>query len=217
MNKKGELIGRTYPTNKWGGLVVIDYINAHKVLVEFVDTKYKKWTSMGRVRSGGVRDNYRPTVHGVGFLGEGAYSTGGRKRNATYTMWYNMMNRCYSEAYQKKNPSYKGCSVAKEWHNYQVFAKWVEDNGGAEGQHLDKDIKVKGNRIYSPEYCMIISPRENIQYTNNAPYDFISPDNVIHVGTGIATFAKSQGLDPSALSKVLRGEYKQHKGWTKYV
>ena len=45
-----------------------------------------------------------------------------------------------------------------EWHNFQVFAKWFDENY-KEGFVLDKDILLKGNKIYSPDTCVFV-PRE---------------------------------------------------------
>ena len=75
-----------------------------------------------------------------------------------------MLRRCYSDEFQKKQPAYIGCSVCEEWHNYQNFAKWYEENYyevDGERMELDKDILVKGNKIYSPTTCVFVSQRIN--------------------------------------------------------
>ena len=106
------------------------------------------------------RDPYAPTVFGVGYHGVGIYAP---SNNGVHTqasrMWKGMLNRCYNIKYLEKKPTYKGCEVCPEWHNFQNFAKWHEDNYyEIEGQemHLDKDILTKGNRIYSPETCVFV-------------------------------------------------------------
>ena len=51
------------------------------------------------------------------------------------------------------------CSVYEGWHNFQNFAKWYEDNYyeiEEEQMHLDKDILVKGNKVYSPDTCVFV-------------------------------------------------------------
>lgn len=69
-----------------------------------------------------------------------------------------MLTRCYNHKSLKKNPSYIGCSVCDEWLTYSNFKRWYEDpiNGYREGYHLDKDILVKGNKVYSPETCCFV-------------------------------------------------------------
>lgn len=35
--------------------------------------------------------------------------------------WRSMIKRCYSKNYSIRNPTYKGCSVCKEWHLFSNF------------------------------------------------------------------------------------------------
>ena len=34
-----------------------------------------------------------------------------------------MLERFHDSKYQEKRPTYIGCSVAEEWHNFQIFAE----------------------------------------------------------------------------------------------
>ena len=75
-----------------------------------------------------------------------------------------MLKRCYSGEYQKKEPTYKDCTVCKEWLNYSNFKKWYDDNYyeiDGERMALDKDILVKGNKTYSPETCVFVPQNIN--------------------------------------------------------
>lgn len=76
-----------------------------------------------------------------------------------------MLKRVYSVDHLTKHPTYKGCSVCTEWHNFQVFAKWFSLSNHKYGWHLDKDVVVKGNKHYSPEFCSFI-PQEVNKLTN---------------------------------------------------
>ncbi len=78
-------------------------------------------------------------------------------------MWRRMLDRCYSESYHKHNPCYIGCMVCDEWLKLSNFYKWVQDpkNGYKNGYHLDKDILVRGNRVYSPNTCCFVPPQIN--------------------------------------------------------
>lgn len=69
-----------------------------------------------------------------------------------------MLCRCYSHKYQEKKPTYIGCYVCEEWLSFSNFKEWF-DNNYREGYQLDKDILVKGNKIYSPETCCFV-PQE---------------------------------------------------------
>ena len=103
-----------------------------------------------------------PTVHGMGSLGEGEFVVRDCKGRILpeYQAWSGMMGRCYSEAKLKVDPSYRGCTVHPDWHNFQNFAKWyTEQENYGKGYDLDKDILVKGNKLYSPETCCLV-PKE---------------------------------------------------------
>ena len=51
--------------------------------------------------------------------------------------------------------------MCDEWLTFSNFEKWFSDpdNGYFERYHLDKDILVKGNKIYSPNTCCFV-PQE---------------------------------------------------------
>lgn len=83
-----------------------------------------------------------------------------------YVMWRNMLNRCYSMEAQEKHPTYKGCSVSKEWHRFSTFRDWVESNEW-HGKEIDKDILYPGNKIYSPETCVFIEAKINAFLTDH--------------------------------------------------
>ena len=72
-----------------------------------------------------------------------------------YTRWENMLKRCYSSRYHKTRPSYIGCSVCPEWRYFSKFRLWME-NQKWEGMELDKDLLVKGNKVYGPDTCCFL-------------------------------------------------------------
>lgn len=87
------------------------------------------------------------------------------KNNPLYTAWANMLERCYSDKFHKKNLTYIGCTVCKNWLSLSNFKKWYDVNY-VEGCHLDKDIIKRGNKIYSPKYCRYVSPQLNMLLTD---------------------------------------------------
>jgi hypothetical protein len=106
------------------------------------------------------RNLYEKTLYGVGYIGEGIYKVSlQRVYSPHYIYWTTMLKRCYSEKFHKTNPSYIGCTVAEEWHSFQNFAEWYDENYyEVEGEVmcLDKDILVKGNKSYSSETCIFV-------------------------------------------------------------
>lgn len=49
--------------------------------------------------------------------------------------------------------------MCEEWHNFQVFSKWHEENHYSIENKImciDKDLLQKGNKIYSPDTCVFV-------------------------------------------------------------
>ena len=79
----------------------------------------------------------------------------------SYIIWHGMFQRCYAKEYYKKRPTYTGCSVCEEWQKFSNFKYWLDNpsNGYRNGYQLDKDVLIKGNKVYSPETCCFV-PQE---------------------------------------------------------
>lgn len=75
--------------------------------------------------------------------------------DTAYRRWRHAMVRCYSKDYLSRFPTYIGCSVCEEWRYFSNFKKWF-DTHYVDGWCLDKDILVKGNKIYSPQTCCFV-------------------------------------------------------------
>lgn len=122
------------------------------------------------IQTGSIKNPYYPSVQGAGFIGSGKYSTSDRER---YTSWGSMIARCYREKFKERNPSYLDCSCVIEWNNYQNYCEFYEnDVWRKSGWHLDKDLLVRGNKIYSPETCVYLpqelnSPALSFKETKN--------------------------------------------------
>ena len=75
-------------------------------------------------------------------------------------LWNDMQTRCYNAKFYKRCSEYEECSICQEWlEDKEKFFQWVEENYymvGDERMDLDKDILVKGNKIYSPETCVFV-------------------------------------------------------------
>lgn len=86
----------------------------------------------------------------------------------SYYIWHNMIARCYDKT-SKMFKYYEDCSVCKEWLLFSNFKRWFDDpeNGYKDGYHLDKDILVQGNKVYSPETCCFVPPQINVQIKRN--------------------------------------------------
>ena len=129
---------------------VTNYIDSHNIEI-ITETGYKTTAESGQLRKGQVYDKLLRKVYGVGYMGIGKYCRG----SFAYSRWTSMLERCYSEKYQNKFPSYIMCTVSDRWHDLQNFGKWF-DNNYIEDYHLDKDLLLPGNKIYSENTCIFI-------------------------------------------------------------
>ena len=209
-------VGEVYPSNNCGDMEVIEYVNYERVRVKFLDTGHEKYAYAHHIHSGTVKDPLKPSVYGVGYMGEGLYKsrTKGGNTKAYYT-WHNMFKRCYEPTYLERNHTYIGCSVVKEWHNFQVFSVWF-DNNYKIGLDLDKDIKVPGNKVYGPDTCMFVTTAENIEVAHAKTTIFRSPEGERVEVHNTSAFARDNGLNQGNLSAVKNGKRNHHKGWTLY-
>ena len=134
--------------------------------VEFNDGFIKRNVTYSNFKNGRIKNPYAISVYGVGFLGEGpAIVSVNGKQSRQYSTWAMMIQRCYKRYPNSNNETYSECYVCDEWHNFQEFAKWYNDNFyqvEREVMNLDKDIICKGNKMYCPEMCAFVPSRINL-------------------------------------------------------
>ncbi len=198
--------GDKFTSKHCGGFEIINYLNSSNVEVRFTSTGTVVKTQGSHILRGTIRDKMFPVKMGVGYIGYGSYNSNHR----AYSRWNSMIHRCYSG----KNSAYSGCTVCKDWLNFQCFAEWFEENY-IEEYHLDKDIKVKGNKTYSPETCMFVTQEVNSREARNnpKPIDIISPCGNIHTVINQNQFCKEHSLHWSSFNKMLNGIRKTAQNW----
>ncbi|PHS02412.1 MAG: hypothetical protein COA78_21060 [Blastopirellula sp.] len=203
---------KIYTSKNNGRCKVLEYIDSSNVVVEFLDTGYICTSEAASVKKGLVKDRLKPNVCGVGFVGVGGYDAA-YKRVPTkpYVTWKSMLERCYGNV-QKRCPTYKGVTVCNEWHNFQVFAQWFNDNY-IDGFQLDKDIKTEGNKIYSPSTCLFVSRKDNSIKAVAKSYTFTNPEGLIVDVYNLVDFCLKNNLNRSGMSKVSTGVRGSYKGW----
>ena len=77
VNREKEMygVGKVFSTKNFGDLVVTKYINSRTVHVKFIDTGYETATELKHIRTGQVRDRWKPSVFGVGVIGNSRRKT----------------------------------------------------------------------------------------------------------------------------------------------
>jgi len=157
MSKRKEStvkVGQVYTSWYCGDFIVTHYNGYRDVGIKFLDTGYECTTRGDCVVDGRVKDVLAKSVYGVGFVGIGPHKpTLKGVKNPAYTYWHAMMTRCYGISLS----NYDDCSVDTKWHNFQNFADWYETyTFKKDGFQLDKDLKIKGNRVYSEDACSFV-------------------------------------------------------------
>jgi len=164
-NKLLNRIGEKRANNFGSVMILEEYHNNQDILVRFIESGNTVKTKWKHFSEGNVKNVYDKSICGVGYVGEGKYRTRvDNKRTEQYRTWKAMIYRCYNSEHHKKHPWYSDCVVCEEWYNFQVFAKWYDENYyEIEGQKMaiDKDILVKNNRVYSPDNCVFVPSRIN--------------------------------------------------------
>lgn len=131
-----------------------------------------------------------------------------------YTRWVAMLRRCYSSSYKAKKTTYRDCSCCDDWLVFSVFRSWMEQQDW-EGKELDKDIRVRGNKLYSPTTCLFVSTKDNTEKALAKKYVFKSPDGEVVMVYNLNEFCRVNGLCQSALCNVHSGKNRTSKGWSK--
>ena len=164
-----------------------------------------------------MKDKLHQNIFGLGFYGIGKHKKTHKGRaTKCYNTWYDMMRRCYCPKSLLSRPTYKGCSVDSDWHNFQNFAQWFDENYIA-GFELDKDVKVDGNKIYSSKNCLFISHKDNVIKSSAKRYRFKNPKGEVVDIYNMKQFCKDNNLHPAHMCSVSKGRLKSHKGWVLYI
>lgn len=180
-------VGEVSYTKNGTKATIIEYVNTHKVLVEFDDKyKYQYWTSYGNFQRGQLTNPYECRgKDGLGFIGIGEYNS--KDHKVAYAKWRAMLQRCINPMADKSTESYVECEVCNEWMNFQNFAKWYYENEyhcNNEPLCVDKDILIHGNKLYSPDRCILVPQRINLLFIKEYARRGDLPIGVIKHGNG---------------------------------
>jgi len=202
---------------KNGDIEIVEYHNRNRVKVRFVESGYETECKSQTVREGRILDRGSNTVLGVATIGIGPYrNTINYKTTPAYKCWIGMIYRCYYKNCQSyRRYGGRGVSVCEEWLNFQNFAKWYHENKPKHDDdwEVDKDIKIDGNMVYSPNTCLFVTARKNTEKALAKTFKMKSPDGEIVEFYNMAEFCRQNGLSKSQLHRAYKGGRPSHKGW----
>ena len=156
-----DCVGKVCKSNLSGDFKIVKYNDKTNVQIQFLKTGYEMVARLQDIRKGEVKDKYSSSVFGVGILGTKYPSRVDGVKTKEYVLWVNMLKRCYNDTYQKKQPTYKDCEVSENFKSYEYFYEWCHKQVGFGNKdwQLDKDLLIKGNKVYSESTCVFI-PQE---------------------------------------------------------
>lgn len=147
--------------NQGNKMEIISYRNSRDIDVLFEDKWVIENCSYGNFLNKKIKNYLKPTIFDKGYYG----TLKPNKREYPYSIWFRMMERCYSKdkKIREKHYYYDDISVCEEWFNYQEYKKWYLQNIWTNefSLQVDKDILIKGNKIYSPNTCVMVDSKIN--------------------------------------------------------
>lgn len=212
-----DIIGNVYENKLNQKFKVIKFDKVYNknsyFIIEFIKTGYRASVTRYQIKNKCIKDHLEPSVANIGYIGITEYNT----RSREYSVWHNMINRCYNP----KSTEYirygaKGVYVCERWHCFANFVNDIKLLPGYDEElfysgkiQLDKDILCDLYAIqkhYSPETCQFILNNDNTRYAKSIPIIGIDLNsNELYFSNSIADFAKMRNIVPSEISNTLNG------------
>lgn len=164
-----DCISKVCKSKSSGDFKIVKYNDTTNVEIQFVNTGFETVATLDNIRKGYVKDPYVPSVYGIGVSGAKYSPTISGRNTKEYDLWKSMLRRCYSDDFKKKHPTYKDCEVSENFNYYEYFYDWCQNQigFGNDGFELDKDLLIKGNKVYSEDSCVFIPVDVNLVLTKH--------------------------------------------------
>ena len=175
---------------------IVDYIDCHNIIVEFQDEYKAKVSSAYHLfQSGTIKNPYHPEVFKVGMIGLKYPSRVNGEKTKEYNAWIQMLRRCYDDKFnlRERCATYNNVTCCNEWLNFENFYEWLHNQDNFDkwlnnkGWAIDKDILIKGNKLYSPDTCCLVPDYINKLFTKsdaqrgNLPIGVIAKDDSFYI------------------------------------
>lgn len=158
-------VGERFLTNEGYEVEIIEYFRSDNCTIRFLynDLIIKNITYICLLKKN-IKNPLHFSICNVGYFGLKVKDYDKDLQRKVYGVWNNMLQRCYNSDNIDNKNTYREVTVCKDWHNFQNFIEWYINNY-KEGWHLDKDVLIKGNKVYSPETCCFIPSEINALFT----------------------------------------------------
>lgn len=144
---------------------VVEYTNNKNIKIMIKEpVEHYVCVSGGNLARGDVNNKYFRSLAGVGFIGDSTVNC----TTKCYKTWAGMLKRVYSGNELERAVTYRGCVVNCIWHDLYNFEKWFNEQIVEDDWQLDKDLLVKGNKEYGPDYCVFLPREINTFLTNRS-------------------------------------------------
>lgn len=171
MSKSSKYSQGTIINTKLGEVEILKNLGTRptRLIIRFVATGYITECRATNLVSNKVKDHRLPSVYGVGYLDGIRIQPIGTEQRRIYNLWANMLKR----AYGGYDSAYEDVTVDPAWHSFKTFLNTFSDipnyQDFLDGKdvHLDKDLRVPENRMYSLSTCQFISAKENVDAARN--------------------------------------------------
>lgn len=214
-----SLDGKIYELAHSGQAILINKLgrsgNKDRVLVQFLQTGFKKEAQLFDLNRGLVKDPYYPSRVNVGYVGNGS-----RKRDSRlYDTWGKMIERCYDPTHQNYHIyGGAGVTVYRPWWNFEIFAEegkllpgWAYVEEDPSKFQLDKDYY--NARYYGPDSCVWSDKRSNIAYALCKAFSAHKNGEYIDTYLAIRDAVDATGIDRTSIRNCLHNKKPSVKGF----
>lgn len=143
--------------------IVTHFSNVSRQMVSLVTLRYKKSAD---------RATYQKILEAKSALKEAKYTKKyglpSKVNKRLQSIWAGMNQRCGNKS--GRAPAYT--DVTNEFTSYEEFAVWAAGQIGfdMDGWEIDKDVLIKGNRVYGPNTCIFLPVELNVLFVGSLAY-----------------------------------------------
>lgn len=191
-------------------------------IAEFIDTKFQIHITGNQINSGNIKDFFKPSVCGVGYLGYGDFY-----KSSDYSHWRSLIKRVYDKTH-KSYINYKDAKICDRWLCFENFQNDLPrikgfDRGKFENDEivLDKDIGCYNldYDIYKIDTCQYISRILNdkiqLKHQRFMEFKYHKGDiNITFIHYNKTYLLDKLNLRPNGINRALDELDKNYKGWS---